>query len=88
MARCTFYAQLRPELAGGGNRRAWYVRALRFVKATQRYPREPVGGAIIVEIVVEIPDEALKPMRPRVIVDIPVEQLDIVVKAQAVPVAS
>lgn len=86
MARCTFYAQLKPELSRSGER--WYVRALRFARATSRYPRDPVGGAIIVEISVEIPDEALKPLRPKVVVEVPIEQLDVVVRSTPVPVAS
>lgn len=86
MASCTFYAQLKPELAGSPSR--WYVRALRFARATSRYPRDPVGGAIIVQISVEIPDEVLKPLQPKAVIEIPVEQLDIVVRAEPVASAS
>ena len=86
MARATFYVQLEAKLAGGPGR--WHVRGLTFRRATSRYPRDPLPGTIVSELTIEIPDEALKPLAPKAIIELSVDDLDIVVRADPIATAS
>lgn len=78
----TFYVQIEPSISGGN---APYVRSLTARTLTQKRPKNPIGGSVIIGLTVRLPDEAFLPLRPEAVIDIPLDlTLGVPVEVEAV----
>jgi hypothetical protein len=77
MHEIPFYVQL------GKRQRGWYLRPV-LLRATQKRPEIAAPGAVVVRILVRIPDEAFEPLRPEAVIDVPLSlvQRPVLVEAQ------
>jgi hypothetical protein len=67
----TFYVQLAPDFyypPYGGDPS---VREIRATALTQKRPRKPQSGTVMVKLTVRVPDAAFLPLRPEAIVVVP-----------------
>ena len=53
-------------------------------RATSKRPTEPLGNAVVVKLVIKIPEEAFEPLKPEATVVVPVDlvQKPVVVEAE------
>jgi hypothetical protein len=61
-----------------------FIREISVVNATQRRPKKPRPGAVVVRLEVEVPDGAFLPLQPQAKVVVPesmAEQVPVVVEA-------
>lgn len=67
--KTTCYLQIEPEFNYSAERvlRAYVKRV------TQKYPREPMSGCLVVKMTLDIADGAFLPLKPEAIVTIPAE---------------
>lgn len=68
----TFYAQVEPEwghvVGPNGRRKIW---AAKVVRITQGKPERPVGGTVLVKLIIRVPEAAFHPLEPEAVVVIP-----------------
>lgn len=66
----TFFAQVDPEWRNYYGQEPTLVGA-RVVTITQKRPRKPKGGTVLVKLTIRVPDAAFLPLRPEAIVVVP-----------------
>lgn len=64
--KTTCYLQVMPEFSRGG-----HLRSASAVRITQGKPHQPIGGALLVKLTLDIDDKAFMPLQPVVEVVIP-----------------
>ena len=65
----TFYLQVEPEFISHGQDEV--VRGIHAVALTQKRPRSPKRGTVLMKLTVRVPDAAFLPLRPEVVIVVP-----------------
>lgn len=80
--KTTCFLQVEPTFFNSGT-----VREISVARVTQKRPKQPLPGSVVVKLTVDIADAAFMPLAPAAVVEIPVEHTDpILVESEPVEV--
>jgi hypothetical protein len=76
--KTTCYLQVEPTFSNWDAER---LRSITVKRVTQKYPRDPLPGVVVLKINLDIADAAFLPLKPAVDVSIPVEHTEAITVA-------